>query len=356
MQNDHQSSESVILGVDTHLDIHVGAVISQTGKLPGTHIIQTNQSGYLELLDWARSFGILERAGIEGTGTYGAALTRYLIKNGIYVVEVNRPDRSKRRLEGKSDPLDAENAARTVLSGSSKAIPKMQSGACEALRIISVARRSAVKARTQAINQLCALLVSAPQDVRDKLWKSKPRECVTACINSEVSEYSPLRIALCSTLRSLAKRWMALTEELNELDESLDKLTRKYASHLRSQFGVGPQTAATLLAVAGDNPERLKNEAALASLCGVNPLPASSGKTVRHRLNRGGSREANNALWTIALVRMRSDPRTRIYVDRRTGEGLSTKESLRCLKRYIVRELYPLILSDLAYANRPLLT
>ncbi len=142
----------------------------------------------------------------------------------------------------------------------------MQSGACEALRIISVARRSAVKACTQAINQLRALLVSAPQDVRDKLWKSKPHECVTACINSEVSEHSPLRIALCSTLRSLAKRWMALTEELNELDESLDKLTRKYASNLRSQFGVGPQTAATLLAVAGDNPERLKNEAALASL------------------------------------------------------------------------------------------
>lgn len=140
------------------------------------------------------------------------------------------------------------------------------------------------------------------------------------------------------------------------MDEALEQLTRKYASNLRSQFGVGPQTAATLLAVAGDNPERLKNEAALASLCGVNPLPASSGKTVRHRLNRGGSREANNALWTIALVRMRSDPRTRIYVDRRTGEGLSTKEILRWLKRYIIRELYPLILSDLAYANRPLLT
>lgn len=232
----------------------------------------------------------------------------------------------------------------------------MQSGACEALRIISVARRSAVKARMHAINQLHALLVSSPPDVCDKLWKSKPHECVAACINCEVSEYSPLRIALCSTLRSLAKRWCALTEELNELDESLDKLTRKFARSLRSQFGVGPQTAATLLVVAGDNPERLKNEAALASLCGVNPLPASSGKTVRHRLNRGGSREANNALWTIALVRMRSDPRTRIYVERRTGEGLSTKEILRCLKRYIVRKLYPLILSDLAHANRPPLT
>lgn len=174
MQNDHQSSESVILGVDTHLDIHVGAVISQAVRLLGTLIIQKNQAGYLELLDWARFFWVHERAGIEGTGTYGAVLTRYLIKNGIYVVEVNRPNRSKRRLEGKSDPLDAENAARTVLSGSSRAIPKMQSGACEALPIISVARRSAVKARTQAINQLRALLVSAPQDVRDKLWKSKP--------------------------------------------------------------------------------------------------------------------------------------------------------------------------------------
>lgn len=172
MQNDIQSPETVILGVDTHLDIHVGAVISQAGKLLDTRIIQTSQTGYQELLDLAKSFGVLKRAGIEGTGTYGAALTRFLIKNGLYIVEVNRPDRSKRRLEGKSDPLDAENASRTVLSGSSKAIPKMQSGACEALRIISVARRSAVKARTQAINQLRALLVSAPQDVRDQLDNS----------------------------------------------------------------------------------------------------------------------------------------------------------------------------------------
>lgn len=158
----------------------------------GTRIIQTTQTGYLELFEWTKSFGVLEQADVEGTGTYGAALTRFLIKNGVYVVEVNRPDRSKRRLEGKSDPLDAENTARTVLSGCSKVIPKMQSGACEALRIISVARRSAVKARTQAINQLRALLVSALQDVCDKLWKSKPHECVTAGINSEGSECSPL--------------------------------------------------------------------------------------------------------------------------------------------------------------------
>uniref|UniRef100_UPI001CBCB35B IS110 family transposase n=1 Tax=Yersinia enterocolitica TaxID=630 RepID=UPI001CBCB35B len=345
-----------MLGVDTHLDIHVGAVLSYDGKLLGTKVIQTNQVGYEELFDWVLTFGSVERAGIEGTGTYGAGLTRFLIKKGLDVLEINRPDRSKRRLKGKSDPLDAENAARTVLSGSAKAVPKLQSGACEALRIISVARRSAVKAKIQVINQLRALLVSAPQDIRDMLWKSKPLECVTACMSFESAEKSPLLLALCCTLRSLAKRWLAFAEELTQLDELLDNLTQEYAGSLRRQFGVGPQTAAILLAVAGDNPERLKNEAALASLCGVNPLPASSGKTIRHRLNRGGSREANNALWTIALVRMRSDPRTKVYVQRRTGEGLSTKEILRCLKRYIVRELYPLILTDLGRAQLRALT
>jgi transposase InsO family protein len=153
------------------------------------------------------------------------------------------------------------------------------------------------------------------------------------------------------TLKSLAKRWLMLSDELQKLDKQLDALTAEYAHRLRGQFGVGPQTAATLLSVAGDNPGRLKNEAALAALCGVNPLPASSGKTVRHRLNRGGSRAANNALWTIAMVRMRSDPRTKAYVARRTSEGRTSKEIRRCLKRYIVRELYPLILSDLSHAN-----
>lgn len=207
----------MILGIDTHLDIHVGAVISQAGTLLGTRIIQTNQTGYLELLDWARSYGILKRTGIEGTGAYGAALTRFLIKNDVYVVEVNRPDRSKRGFERKSDPLDAENAAWIVLSGSCKAIPKMHSGACEILQIFSASRRSVIKARTQAINQLRVLLVSSPQDVRDKLWKSQPLECIAAYINREVSEYSPLSLALCSTFRSLAKRWSALAKELKPI-------------------------------------------------------------------------------------------------------------------------------------------
>ncbi len=342
-----QSQQEVILGVDTHLDVHVGVVISEIGQLLGTRSVSANSAGYLDLLSWASSFGTLTRAGIEGTGTYGAGLCRFLIDNEMAVLEVNRPDRAKRRQKGKSDPTDAESAARAVLSGIATAIPKQQSGACEAMRIISVARRSAVKAKTQAINQLRALLVSAPQDIREKLWRAKTSDCVKACAKVRNLGDSVLLQALTSTLRSLAKRWLTLAAELEQFDKQLEALTRTHAQQLRSRFGVGPYTAAILLTVAGDNPERLKNEAALASLCGVNPLPASSGKTTRHRLNRGGNRAAKNALWTIAMVRMRSDPRTRAYVDRRTAEGLTSKEIHRCLKRYIVRELFPLIMRDL---------
>lgn len=224
------------------------------------------------------------------------------------------------------------------------------------MRIASVARRSAVKARTQAINQLRAILVSGPQEVRDQLWKPKALDCANACAELSSLGESVLLKTLTMTLKSLAKRWLALSAELRLLDKQLEILTRTYARQLRQRFGVGPHTAAVLLSVAGDNPERLKSEAALAALCGVNPLAASSGKTIRHRLNRGGNRAANNALWTIAMVRMRSDPRTRKYVQRRTGDGLTTKEIHRCLKRYIVRELYPLIMDDLNAASSVVLT
>jgi transposase len=346
------SPSDVILGVDTHLDIHVGAVINCAGQLLGTLAVTADTAGYLALLAWARTLGRVQRAGVEGTGTYGAGLVHVLREQTIEVLEVNRPDRRQRRLKGKSDPLDAENAARAVLAGHATAIPKQQSGVAEALRIVSVARRSAVKAKTQAINQLRALLVSAPADIRVRLWRSKPAECVNACARLRALGSTPHLQTLTLALRALARRWRLLADEVEAHDKILDDLTQQHAKRLRGQFGVGPQTAATLLSVAGDNPERLKHEAALAALCGVNPLPASSGKTIRHRLNRGGSRVANNALWTIAMVRMRSEPRTRAYVERRTAEGLSSKEIHRCLKRYIVRELYPLILADLAESAR----
>jgi len=182
------------------------------------------------------------------------------------------------------------------------------------MRTVSVTRRSAVKPRTQTINQLRALLISAPDDIRDKLWKFKPEQCVKGCTQIQSLGNTTALQTLATALRLLAKRWLYLTTELHELDATLECLTKQAAKRLRSQFGVGPQTAATLFAVAGDNPERLRSEAALAALCGTNPLPVSSIKTVRHRLNRNGDRSANNALLTIALVRMRSEPRTRAYV------------------------------------------
>ncbi|XUW93206.1 IS110 family transposase (plasmid) [Burkholderia sp. M6-3] len=342
----------VILGVDTHLDTHVGAVISETGRLLGTLSVSADTAGYLKLLTWANSHGHLCRAGVEGTGTYGAGLARVLRDHDVEVLEVNRPDRAARRSRGKSDPTDAENAARAVLAGRATAIPKEQSGVAEAMRAVSVARRSAVKAKTQAINQLRALLVSAPQDIRERLLKTKTAQCIVSCARLRSLGTTPVLQALTTTLRLLAKRWIALDEELKAPDAMLESLTTQHARRLRERFGVGPQTAAVLIAVAGNNPERLKSEAALAALCGTSPLQALSGKTVRHRLNRGGDRSANNVLWTIAMVRMRSDPRTRAYVERRTKEGMSNKEIRLCLKRYTVRELYPLILADLTGSTR----
>jgi transposase len=346
--NDPIEQSEVILGVDTHLDAHVAVLIDAVGRVVATTTIPTTANGYEQLIGWTSSFGRLMRAGVEGTGTYGAALARCLQEHDIQVIEVNRPDRSRRRLRGKSDPTDAENAARAVLAGDASAIPKTQSGVVEAMRALGMTRRSAVKAKTQAINQLRALLVTAPATVRAALWKAKPGQCIASCAALKSLGETPSLKALASALRLLAKRWMSLADELRELDAALEKLVRVAARRLIAQFGVGPQTAATLLVTAGDNPERLRSEAALAALCGASPLQASSGKTTRHRLNRGGDRTANNALWTISMVRMRSDLRTRTYVARRTAEGLSLKEIQRCLKRYIIRELYPLILADLA--------
>ena len=224
----------VILGVDTHLDTHVGAVISDIGKLLGTRSVSTDTAGYLDLLTWANSFGHLRRAGVEGTGTYGAGLARVLRDHEIEVLEVNRPDRAMRRSKGKSDPTDAENAARAVLSGRATAIQKEQSGAAEAMREVSVARRSAVKAKTQAINQLRALLVSAPQEIRDRLLKAKTAECVESCARVRTLGKTPMLQTLTATLRLLAKRWLTLAEELKALDTMLDDLTRQHAKRLRA--------------------------------------------------------------------------------------------------------------------------
>ncbi|GJG89475.1 hypothetical protein tb265_46560 [Gemmatimonadetes bacterium T265] len=347
---------TITLGIDTHRDTHACAALDALGRSLGMRGVATTPAGYDELLAWARAFGPVTHAGIEGTGSYGAGVTRVLRDAGVLVVEINRPDRARRRRRGKNDPTDAENAARAVLSGDAHAVPKAQDGVVEALRILMVARRSAVKVRTQAGNQLRCLLITAPAGEHAILGRARLAACVARCLALEPTAVPTLEQARLRALRALARRWTLLTEALAELDAAMARLTAVAAPRLLDQHGVGPHTAATLLITAGDNPERLRSEAALAALCGVSPVEASSGRVTRHRLNRGGDRQANNALWTITLVRARGDARTQAYVERRTGEGRARKEIFRCLKRYIIRELYPLLLADLAGARHLALT
>jgi len=332
--------DAVVVGVDTHADIHVAVVLSSLGALLGSRLVATTPAGFGELVDWARGFGPVRCFGVEGTGSYGAGLARHLGAAGHAVVEVDRPDRRTRRLKGKSDPVDAEAAARAVLAGTASGCPKAGDGRVEMIRSLRVARRSALKARTQATNQLLALVLTSPEELRASLRGMSLPNLVKVAARFRPGPLLDPAAATKLALRHLARRHAALSAEIAQLDRALAQVVSEAAPGLLALHGVGTDVAGALLVAAGDNPERLSREAAFARLCGVAPLPASSGKTNRHRLNRGGDRIANNALWRIVLVRMSSDPRTRNYVERRTKEGLSKKEIIRCLKRYVAREVY----------------
>ena len=336
----------VTLGVDTHADSHVAAALDQAGRPLGTRTISTTPGGYAALLGWASTLGRVDRVGVEGTGSYGAGLARWLRAHGQLVVEVDRPDRAARRRQGKADDLDAHAAARAVQAGTATSQPKAGDGTVEMIRSLRLARRSAVKARTQAANQLKALLVTAPDGLRAQLRCLPPAELVTtaARFRAATKPGTPTAAAKLA-LRSIARRWRQLTQEITALDTQLDRLVVMAAPALVAVKGVGTETAAVLLVAAGDNPERLHSEAAFAHLCGVAPIPASSAKITRHRLNRGGNREANWALYLIAVGRMAWHGPTRAYVERRTKEGKSKAEIIRCLKRYIARELYGVLVS-----------
>jgi transposase len=332
----------LVLGVDTHRDLHVAVLLDRVGRKLATASFDTADAATAALLAWTRRHGQVTIAGVEGTGSYGYRLAQQLIAHGIQVVEVNRPDRTRRRRKGKSDPIDAEAAARAVLAGDATAIPKCRNGAVGQLRALVMARRSAIKARTQATNQLRALLVDGDDELRGRLGPLRKHHLAHACADLDPGD-GVLHLAL----RSLGRRWLALHQEITDLDQAITTSVTRIAPRLLARHSVGVHTAARLLLTAGDNPTRLRSEAAFAALCGTSPVEASSGQTVRHRLNRGGDRAANNALWTIAFVRLIHDPRTRAYAAKRTAQGSSRKEILRCLKRTIARELYPLILEAL---------
>jgi transposase len=332
---------TVTVGVDTHSDSHHAAVIDAVGRPLADRGFPTTPAGYRQLLAWAGGHGEISAFGIEGTGAYGAGLTRHLRAAGQAVIEVDRPDRTTRRQQGKSDPVDAYAAAAAVLSGRAVGTPKTRDGRVEAIRTLRVARRSAIKARTQAINQLKAVVLTGPADLRVTLTRSSTAELLTACRRLRATGAGdPVLTATKTTLRHLARRIAALTEEIDDLDRDLRPLVAATAPDLLALHGVGTEVAAQLLVTAGDNPDRLHSEAAFAQLCGVAPLPASSGRTHRHRLNRGGDRQANHALHVIALTRLRSHPPTTAYAARRRAQGLSNREIIRCLKRYIAREIH----------------
>jgi transposase len=339
------TAPAVIGGVDTHKDLHLAAAISATGRLLGTAAFPTTVHGHRRLLAWLRGFGPLGRVGIEGTGSYGAGLTRFLRAEGVSVVEISRPNRQWRRRHGKSDPADAEAAARTALAGQEAGIPKSQDGTVEAIRVLRLARRSAIKARTQAATQLQAVVNTAPDELRRAFHGRRLADVVTAAQRFRCPAATTPLLAAKVTLKLLAQRWSALDVEIHELDIQLQSLVTTAAPTLLELPGVGIETAGALLVAAGDNPERLASEASFAALCGVTPVDASSGRQKRHRLNRGGNRDANRALWVVAMTRMSRDPRTRDYVMRRTAEGLTKKEIIRCLKPYIAREIYRALLA-----------
>jgi len=337
----------VILGVDTHRDTHAAVLVDPLGRVLAADVFATTRRGVRALIAWAQRRGVLRRAGVEGTGSFGAGLTRALRVEGIEVIEVTRATRISGRHRGKNDTRDAEAAARSVLSGQATAEPKARDGIVESIRVLRNTRAGAVKARTQAILHIKNLIVTAPDELRESLSDLANPQLVARCVRMRPGARHDSTTATRYALRSLARRHQALDAEIAALDARLAELTPRVARRLLKQPGIGPELAARLLLIAGENPTRLRNDAALAALCGASPIEASSGKTIRHRLNRGGDRQGNSTLWLIANNRMIHHPPTRAYVTRRTAEGKSTKEIRRCLMRHIARGLFPLLIADL---------
>ena len=339
------STRPVVAGADTHSQTHHVAVLdATTGQLLGDRQFPATTAGYRAILAFAATQGQLLRFGVEGTNSYGVGLTRHLRGAGIEVREVIRPNRAARRLRGKSDPLDAITAAQVALADEHLPIPKSSDGPVESIRVLALVRDSAVKARANVLRQIGMILVSAPASTREKLQKLGKKALLATLRRSRPDDpRTGVTDATMTALRRLARRHEHLTEEIDETTDQLRVLVEHVNPGLLAAKGVGVVTAAQLLITAGDNPHRITGKAAFAALTGVSPIPASSGKTNRHRLNRGGDRRANNAIHTIALVRMSMDPRSQAYIAKKTSEGKTKLEAIRCLKRHIANEIFTLI-------------
>jgi transposase len=371
----------ITAGVDTHLEFHVVAARDSLGRVLGTEKFAATQTGYADLLAWLRAFGPVAAAGVEGTGSYGAGLTTHLISQGIKVVEVNRPNRQKRRLHGKSDPQDAINAAAAVQAGDATATPKLRTGPIESVRVLRLVRNQLITARTATINALKALIVTAPAALRETLHDltvpalihhcttltaidlptphpgSKTRTHATATLTDQLlAPTTGTEHTMHLALNELARTITHYNTRIRDLDTTLDALIRRIAPRTTALHGLGPDTTGQLLVTIGNNPHRIHNEAAFACLIGTAPQDASSGKHQHHRLSRAGDRHANAALYRITITRLATHQPTRTYMHQRHKPGTKTtkKHIIRCLKRYITREIYPHLTTDLA--NLPNIT
>ena len=342
-------------GVDTHADTHTVAAVDERGGLLGDARFPATAAGLDQLHQWLIGHGQLVQVGVEGTGSYGAGLAAYLTARGVNLVEVNRPNRATRRARGKSDPIDAEAAARAALAGVATAVPKAHTGVVEAIRVIFVARRGAVQARTAAINTLHQMIITAPLKLREQLQPLTRRQKIAACARFHAKDLTDPGRATRLALRRLARRIGHLTTEIDDAERDLTALVVDLTPQLLAEPGVGPLSAAQLLITAGDNPDRMTSPAGFAALCGTTPIPVSSGKTNRHRLNRGGDRQANSALHTIVLSRLRYHHQTQAYAAKRRAEGKTQLDIRRSLKRYLARHLFALILNPSEAADHTLL-
>jgi transposase len=335
-----------VIGVDTHRDTHSAAIVNPAGAVDAHTTLPSDAFGYRRLLRFAHEHAPGRRVwAIEGTGSFGAGLTTFLLEHGEWVVEVDRPKRPARRNGAKSDDLDAARAAREALAREHLAQPR-QRGWREALRVLLATREGAVTARTKAIGLLKGLIVSAPSALRDQLRRRSTDEQILRCSRLRASAAQTVEHrATITALRAAARRALALEAEAHDLEIEIALLVNDIAPQLLAEPGIGAITAAQILN-AYSHQHRFRSEAAFASLAGASPIPASSGQTVRYRLNRGGDRQLNRALHTIVLSRANHHPDTRAYVARRTNEGKTAREIKRCLKRYLARHIYRLLEAD----------
>jgi transposase len=336
-------SVEVVIGVDTHKHTHTAAVVAATtGAMIAQVTVPATPAGYQQLLDLADQHHRQRVWAIESTGGYGAGLTRFLHANHQQVVELDRPKRAARRHGAKSDPLDATRAAREALGRDQLAQPRA-TGPRAALSVRLAARRSAVQAAGDAQRQLHALVIAAPDVLRERLRIRSTRQLVTACARLRIhADWDVETASTAATLRSLARRIRELTAEAAAHRQAILTLVRAWRPDLLARPGVGPIVAATVLC-AWSHAGRCRSDAAFAMLGGAAPIPASSGQTIRVRLNRSGDRQLNQALYTVVLTRLRTDPTTRAYADRRRAQGKTNREIKRCLIRYVARQLYRLL-------------